>query len=341
MTVMTRTRRWSVALAAALVGSALVTSPAMAGGKGEAGTDEGSVNAKATITVTGDVASGSGGSVTVSAPAICWWEPVELSTDGVASIAALFAFFGLPFDAAAIDKIVEDEESGVELSWYGREIREGATEAQIDAAGCNDFSGPYQGLLIGYIIRPFEPGNPPEPLPDPEEMADVAFKSIDLAEPELNWNPKAQALGGGTLVNLPTWFWVTNPEAAIGGGDAERSVTATAAAGESQVSVTVTAKAGSMQIASPGGAASCSTEQALTAYASGVSDSSACTVTFERSSGAYDGGFPVRATVGWTASWTGTGPGVPAGEQALDGIVLSSTSNVPVRESQATVTATD
>lgn len=331
-------RSVAVVAVAALISLAL-TSPASAGrGDGSGGsTGDGSVGATAQINVTGDV-KGGGGTVQASAPAICWWEPIELSTDGAAALATMFAFFGLPFDAAAIAEIVEDEESGVELEWYGRKVREGATDAQIEAAGCNDFSGPYQGLFIGSIIRPFEPGNPPEPLPDPEEMADVAFESIDLAGPELSWNPKVNALGGGTLVNLPTWFWVTNPGPAVGGGDGERSVTATAAAGGSSVSVTVTARADRLQIASPGGAVTCSTAQAQTAYARGVSESSACTLPFTRSSGGYDAGFPVRATVAWTASWTGTGPGVPAGTQQLEGIVMSSTTNVPVREAQATVT---
>jgi hypothetical protein len=74
-------------------------------------------------------------------------------------------------------------------------------------------------------------------------MADVAMKNIDLAEPALSWNPRVDSLGGGTLVNLPTWFWVTNPGPAVGDVGGERSVTATAEAGNQQVSVTVTAKA--------------------------------------------------------------------------------------------------
>ena len=325
------------ASAALLLAVAAPASADRGGGGGEV--DGGSVGASAEITVTGDVkgGGGGGGSVTASAPAICWWEKAEFDTSTVEAIAAIFTFVGLPFDSAAVAQIKKDIEDGKKLEWYVRKTREGATEAQIKEAGCDDWSGPYRGLLIGNTIRPFEPGNPPEPIPDPKEMADVAFKSIDLQEPTLDWNPKAKALGGGTLVNLPTWFWVTNPNEAVGNADGERTVTATAAAGDAEVRVVVTTRADKMQIASPGGAVTCSTDQARTAYSRGTAENSACTLDFQRSSAAFEAGFPVQATVAWTASWVGTGPGVPAGEQQLNGVTLSSTTDVPVRESQAVV----
>lgn len=330
--------RFFMAAAASAVGVAAVALPATADrGDNGGSTDDGNLQAKATIRVSGSV-KGGGGSTSVSAPAICWWEKAPFSTDGVEALSLIFAFIGLPMDRAAIEKVLEDEkESGEKFDWYIRKASPTATKAQLEEAGCNDPSGPYQGLLIGSIIRPFEPGNPPEPIPDPAEMADVALKNIDLQAPTLTWNPKADSLGGGTLVNLPTWFWVTNPGPAIGDGNGERSVTATAEANGQQVSVTVTAKAGTLQIASPGGAATCSVDQARTVYSAGASEDSACTLPFGRASTRYENGFPVQATVAWTASWTGTGPGVPGGVQQLDGVVLNSTTNVPVREAQTIV----
>jgi hypothetical protein len=330
--------RFVMAVSMGALGAAMLASPTMADqrGDGDGNADADGLQAKAKIVVNGDV-KGGGGSVTASAPAICWWEKADVSTDNVDALATLFLILGLPFDKAAIEQVKDAEKDGEKFQWYTRKKREGATEEQLKAAGCNDPSGPFNGLFIGRFLRPFEPGNPPDPLPDPEEMADVALENIDLQAPALMWNPKVNSLGGGTLVNLPTWFWVTNPGPAVGNDNGERSVTATAAAGGQQVSVTVTAKASKLQIASPGGAATCSVDQARTAYAKGTPENSACTLAFKRSSNRYESGFPVQATVAWTASWTGTGPGVPAGEQQLDGVVMSSMTNVPVRESQAIV----
>jgi hypothetical protein len=321
----------------AVVGASVISAATGVRGGTVGGDENGNLNAKAEIHVTGDVKGGGGGSTTVSAPAICWWEKSDWDNDSVGGLAEFFAIFGIDLDKDALEQIEKDEKAGKKLEWYERKTLDGATDAELKAAGCNDPSGPYQGLFIGKFLRPFEPGNPPEPIPDPEEMADVAFKSIQLEEPTLSWNPRVRSLGGGTLVNLPTWFWVTNPAPAVGDADGERSVTATAAAGGQQVSVTVTAKASKLQIASPGGATTCSVTQARTAYAPGTPESSACTLTFQQASTAFAGGFPVRATVAWTASWSGTGPGVPSGEQQLDGVVMSSTTNVPVLESQALV----
>lgn len=332
--------RTIVAASIGAMGAAVLVSPVSAGNRdsgGEGSAEDGNIQAKATIVVNGDV-KGGGGSVTASAPAICWWEKAPVDTgDGIKSLAFILDFFGIDLDQKALDEMEKDVKAGKTFEWYTRKTRQGASKEQLEAAGCNDFSGPYKGLFIGSLFRPFEPGNPPDPLPDPKEMADVALENIDLAAPALTWNPKVDALGGGTLVNLPTWFWVTNPGPAVGGGNGERSVTATAAAGGQQVSVTVTAKAGKLQIASPGGATTCSVAQAITAYAAGTAESSACTLAFERASTRYEAGFPVQATVAWTASWTGTGPGVPAGTQQLDGVTLSSTTEVPVREAQTIV----
>jgi hypothetical protein len=339
---MTRmTSRAAIAAAVGALSLAASMAPAVAGRPGTGGsTDGNSVEASAEIHVTGDVkgGGGGGGSVTASAPAICWWEKSDVSGEGIEAIAAVFkTWFGIELDQSALDQMKKDEEAGKKFEWYERKTREGASKAELEAAGCNDYSGPYKGLFIGLLVRPFEPGEAPEPIPDPEEMADVALENIELQAPTLSWNPKAEALGGGTLVNLPTWFWVTNPGPAVGDGTGERSVTATAAAGDSEVSVTVTATADKLQIASPGGATTCTVDQARTAYAKGAAESSACTLTFERASTKYPSGFPVRATVAWSASWTGTGPGVPGGVQPLEGVVLSSTTDVPVREAQTIV----
>lgn len=201
----------SVAASVAAIALAAAVTPAAAdretGGSGS--TEGGNVQAQATIVVNGDVKGGGGGSVKASAPALCWWEKAPIETGATIEVLSAFlAAFGIPFDTAALQQIKDAEKDGKTFEWYTRKTREGATKEQLEAAGCNDFSGPFKGLFIGSIFRPFEPGNPPEPLPDPKEMADVALENIDLAAPALTWNPKVDSLGGGTLVNLPTWFWV-------------------------------------------------------------------------------------------------------------------------------------
>ena len=81
----------------------------------------------------------------------------------------------------------------------------------------------------------------------------------------------------------------------------------------------------------------CSVQQARTAYAPGTSQDSACILPFTRASNAYPDGFPVRASVLWTATWTGTGPGTDGAVHQLDDLPQASTTTVPVRESQAIV----
>ncbi|EFQ83080.1 hypothetical protein HMPREF0063_12289 [Aeromicrobium marinum DSM 15272] len=327
----------AVLLLFALLAVALCASPASAGftDPGGESTGDGYV-ATAPISISGQVPGGT--TVAASAPALCWWEPIALTTESVEAIAGFFAIFGIGADLAALQQVYADQEAtGEQFGWYVRRHRDGATDEQLAAAGCNGFSGPYEGLFIGSLIRPFPPGNPPVPLPAPEEMAAVALEYLDLQPAALDWNPRAAQIGGATLVNLPTWLWVTNADAAVGDAQGERSVTATAGAGGQTVSVTVTAVAGALQIASPGGAVSCSPAQARTAWAPTVAENTACVLTFDRASVRYPAGFPVRATVAWSASWTGSGPGVPAGAQPLDGVSLTSTTEIPVREAQTLV----
>lgn len=308
---------------------------------GEIKDDGITANAKATMTLDGPVKGGGGTAVSVSVPALCWWKKVDLDSNDVAALEQMFQLITGGFLFGGNDEfkqILEDQKkSDHPFEWYVRQDSESATEAQLKAAGCYDPSGPYKAMFLASILRPFEPGEEPEPLPDPKFMAEVAMEHIDINKPELNWNPKAQALGGGTLVNLPTWFWVNNADSAIGDANGEREVIARAGSGARQVTVTVTAKAGQLQIASPGGAASCSTDQARVHYSRSTAASSACILPFERASTGYPEGFPVIATVAWSASWTGTGPGVPGGVHTLDGITQRSETPIPVRESQATV----
>lgn len=319
--------------------------PAVAGG-GSGHVDDGGLTARASVQVTlsGDV--GAGGTAAVSAPALCWWEPIPYTT------AALHAFMlggsmlplgpGVFFavDADTLARVLEDEKKNkVAYEWYGRRVREGASAEQLAAAGCNDPSGPYRGLFTGLLFRPFEPGQPPAPLPDPRTMAEVAVEHIGIEPPALDWNPRMRAPGGGTLVNLPSWFWVTNPGPAVGGETGERRVVATAGSGDTTVRVTVVADPGGLMITSPGGATTCSVEAARTSYSAGVDESEACVLVFERASWAYADGFPTRASVRWTVTWTGTGPGTDGALHALPGITEAATAVVPVAESQALVTA--
>jgi hypothetical protein len=88
------------------------------------------------------------------------------------------------------------------------------------------------------------------------------------------------------------------------------------------------AKSSDVAITSVAGSTSCPVSQAKYAYGSGKSDANACTVTFDRS----NAGWPVTASVTWTANWTGNdGAGAQSGTASLS---RSTTVNVPVVEMQ-------
>ncbi|NYG55116.1 hypothetical protein [Nocardioides perillae] len=350
-------RRLATAVGAA--GVALATAAALAppahagagGGQGEA-TDGGYGVGAVSVSVSGDYSPGLRASVPAPPP-LCWWEPVTLLGWQVD-----------PSDPEAVKKYYDEEmrpwltghasagqaavdydrfaaaiaavAAGRDITWYSLRINDALRPggdgyqqaAALHAAGCGTGLNPAPGGLLLETMNWFETGNAPEPVVDPEILAEYAYEVMDLVDPTLDWNPKIGEVGNASLVNLPTWLWVDD-EASVG----VRTVTASVGA----VSATVTARTDGVSITSPAGTTECSADQARTAYSAGASEASACTLTFDRASWGYGGGFPVEASTTWQATWTSsTGEG-----GQLDARSAGETTYVPVAESQSLVTAVD
>jgi len=163
----------------------------------------------------------------------------------------------------------------------------------------------------------------PQPLVDPEVLRDAAYESMDIPEPTISRNPEITG-SAATLVNLDTFFWA----------DAYRETwDITASVGP--VSATVVAQSEGWVLTSPAGGQSCTQDQFTTPYSHGVIPEAACTISFGRASLGYAGGYPVRATATWGATWTGTP--APTAPEALPPVTTGATVDVPVAESQAVV----
>lgn len=131
---------------------------------------------------------------------------------------------------------------------------------------------------------------------------------------------------------MPTWFWVTNPNA-VGAPTATRYVRAQAGAVWAEVRAT---NLGLTITTAAGERTTCTPRQAATPYAPGTPQSSACTLTFDRASVAHPTGWPVTITATWHLTWTGTGgTGADLGDQPH-----TWTTNVPVAEVQTIVNGT-
>jgi hypothetical protein len=90
-----------------------------------------------------------------------------------------------------------------------------------------------------------------------------------------------------------------------------------------------------LNLNSPVGSTSCGPDRARTAYADGVAENAACTVSFARASVAQGtAGWPVTASTNWQADWTGSG-GTGGGLEPLARQVVT---QVPVAEVQNIVT---
>ncbi|WP_205856883.1 hypothetical protein, partial [Phytoactinopolyspora endophytica] len=244
------------------------------------------------------------------------------------------------------------EDGGGWVRWYGpRERYEEAVEREADGQKliwrslyCNipyiddraiEFAG---GHVMGSAIVAglFVQGEEQPVLVDPEVLAQAARDRMVIDEPEIDRNPQGTGnLAGATLVNFPTWFWVTNPEESIGGSDGERQIRAEVVDGE--VWAEVTAETGGLSVASPAGDTFCEPAVAISSWTAGADDDSGCTVEFDRASVQYPGGYPVTASTEWNASWEGV---TQDGEQVggdLEPLARTTTVDVPVAESQSIV----
>ncbi|MEU5902534.1 MULTISPECIES: hypothetical protein [Streptomyces] len=149
-------------------------------------------------------------------------------------------------------------------------------------------------------------GDPPPPdapeAIDPEILAKLAYAEIRVPGTEVSLAPE-----GGTKVNLPTWAWLDAAEF--------KPVSVTARVDVLDIQATTTATPVSLKI-DPGtadaetypanGVCDLVGDKIGTPYAKGKSkETPPCGVKYLRSSG--DGSYPLKATVTWKISWTGTG----------------------------------
>ncbi|MFF0005933.1 hypothetical protein ACFYQT_21160 [Streptomyces tibetensis] len=173
-------------------------------------------------------------------------------------------------------------------------------------------------------------GDPPpaniENAVTPKVLAELAYAEIRVPSTKVTLAPAAQ-----TKVNLPTWAWLDAADF--------KPVSVTASVPVIGISATATATPEALRI-EPG------TEDAVTYPASGVcafdngrigepyapgkaDRTPPCGVRYLRSSG--DGTYPLRATVTWNITWTGTGG---TGGRLPEGS-FGATQDVVVQEIQA------
>jgi hypothetical protein len=250
----------------------------------------------------------------VSVPLTCWWEPAlgpwqdpkamlaaytDLTLNSLVSDRFRFATWkakhtkGRWIAATRQDFVRAAEQPPGSRAWYMAVCRDGATPVDYW-----DFLGyPADGLRFAA----FPTSRPPQARPTPHDLALYATGVLDLPAPVMDRNPKLAKVRQASVVGFPTWFWVTNP-AATGAPTATRSVQARAG----NVRAEVTATATGVTITSDAGKTSCTPKQASTAYRPGISDASACTLTFTKASVDHRAGWPVTVTVSWRLLWTGT-----------------------------------
>lgn len=298
--------------------------------------------ASVSVQLSGDAAPGGGGTATLQVHPACWWMPAGGPSADAAKMLKWYDGItgGAPtrgdVDEYGDRKIWEDaarrEKAGEDLTWYRAYCRDPADYPRFAPGGSDNLDivpGTLQTLVV-YHYRAFAAGEAiPPPLVDPEELARVAREVMVIPVPAFDRNPKIRSAGAPTLVGLPTWFWVQNP-ASVGGPAGTRTIQAQVG----DVWAQVVARTGGLRLSSPAGGTTCPPARATTAYGAGVPAAGACTVEFTRASVAYPKGYPVTASTGWQATWTGSG-GTGGG---LDPLARTVTAQVPVAEVQNVVT---
>ncbi|UMG93319.1 hypothetical protein [Nocardioides sp. TF02-7] len=316
------------------------------------------------VSVTAVVSGGegdpvSGGSISLSVPPVCWWEPVdgdsifagwksvdpsdaeefdEWYKDHIRKYTSTFvpARLFLP-TVADFKDAMRRHQAGEPVQWYHL--------GQADGVNCADEGFARNGgqlppdweqdgsrtAPISYIAVT---GQPEPPMVEVEDVVETLWDEAvqGLGAPELARNPEIAEAGQATLVNIPTWFWVENQQEALAeDGEIHLEVHIPG----TPVQATLDAATTGMEVSAPSaGARTCTVEQAKTAWERGGSDESACTLAFREPNPAA---WPVTASITWTGSWQGTDHnGAQGGE--LETQTHGSTVDVPVVEAGALVT---
>ncbi|MCE0535658.1 hypothetical protein LWF15_09050 [Kineosporia rhizophila] len=266
---------------------------------------------------------GGGSTISVNLHPVCWWEP---ATGNYQDAAAMLDWYdgvtggvqspGI-FDQYGTRQVWEDaaarEAAGQDLSWYKAYCKDPRDYVDYglgaeDYGDDNPIAGENDNWSI-FLYRAFGAGAPvPAPMVTPEELAEAARDNLQIPDPDIERNPKVRDTDDATLVGLPTFFWVTDPEA-VGGEAGERFIRAEVVGAADPVWAEVTATTGGLNLDWPGGHKLCPPEVALREYAPGLDEDGACTVEFTRASTGYPGGYPVQASTAWAAEWVGSDGG--------------------------------
>ena len=205
----------------------VVPGTAHADGTGASGGGGSGGYSSVAVHYSGDAAPGGGGSTVVRMPATCWWERVTyggIQQDNPSSWPAWW-------DGQAANYVGWGSE--VAAGYYGmgpRSMYEAASTSPnanaLDLYGinCRESWHMCDGTLLSYAGTPpvyttggcgipimlrFIAGAPPQPLVDPEDLAQVARDYMVIPDPVAERNPKLDLTGGGTPVSythltLPT-----------------------------------------------------------------------------------------------------------------------------------------
>lgn len=338
------------AAAAVVLGAAPASADAVGGTSGGGGFQ---LQAVSVVVSGGQGDPVSGGSISVSVPPKCWWTPFNMANlgyypdidpddpdwmqqylgpDGAGTYGSSFA----PSTLSYPSQQYFENHQGADWTWY--------TLASAPGVNCADEGftqsggqGPEGWGTIPISYAAFPAGQaPPPPLVDVDDVVEAVWDqaAAEVTGPQLAHNPSIDGLGGATLVNLATWFWVQNVQESLAGDgriDLQVSIPGT------PVQATLTASTDGVQITSPAGAVVCSVPQSTTRWADGVDEAQACTFPFGRPNRA---GWPVTAQTTWQGTWQGTDRNGATGG-TLAALTPSATVSVPVVESQTLVTDVD
>ena len=229
--------------------------------------------------------------------------------------------------------VIDQAKAGNTYYWYQARCH--------DDADLAEFTHDSVGAVTYMKAFPVTDGEPTVPAPrvDPEHLALQAYQELDPLDPVLDRNPRATrgTRTGLPLVNIPTWFWVTDPQA-LGGTDGTRTITATVEKPDgTTLSVHLTASTRGLTLSSPTTeTTTCPPARAVLAWKAGLDDETGCTLHFTHASTGHPDGHPVTATITWTATWnTDNGPTQPLPDPTR---TVTTTTHVPVAEIQTIVT---
>jgi hypothetical protein len=329
-------------IGALVLGLCVVSGPARADVGG--GSDPSGYTAMVSIHFHGRGVPGGDLTRSVSVHPSCWWAVADgPATDAKAMLAWYDEVTGGATDnytlslygprSAWVDA-VNREASGEHIIWYKAFCKntDDYTKFGINGTDAGVGGGQEGGVTwITFLYKAFNAGAPiPAPRVDPEELARAAREVMTIPEPTTDHNPKVNAPGAPTLVGLPTWFWVRDPDAVGLRANGTRTIRAQLGAVWAQLVATTSG----LKLSSPAGGTQCSPARSGTAYAKGVPESNGCTVSFDKASVGFTSGYPVTAATDWLPLWTGS-DGTNGG---FDQLTRSVITTVPVAEVQNIVT---